>query len=365
MKKHILTVFLAALLLCSCAAPEKENTSDTASAPVTSEVVRTVPQDITPVGAQLRRYMTEEHAKPIVTEFYFSDGKATGYGMYLQPTAYLPESRAVKIAYPETVREYGWGEDAVGKPVLVSVDPAETVKLLLDEPVLAVAAGSDAAYAIGMDKSTLWRLPYGDEAPQTLFTDRFARMDGALEFFEDCVYFTAGADDTHNGIYRLYLPDGSLTLLVSDLPSEPMADGKAPYRFTVVSNHELAWEVYSDLPRLGKEQWEQAVLTDKNGAAVSPKELYGGSYDELAEPEEYLSALEREMHRKDGSFSAKRFYYHTESDVTLTCFGFMYDMTHLSVFYPDASTRPESQHCHESLWWLDEYYYREGTIKSR
>ena len=72
--------------------------------------------------------------------------------------------------------------------------------------------------------------------PVTLYTDPHGRISSP-KVYDQCLFFVAGVDETTNGIYRYYLPDGTVDLLVKDLPAAEDGDN---IRFQIVSNVTLA-----------------------------------------------------------------------------------------------------------------------------
>lgn len=103
-----------------------------------------------------------------------------------------------------------------------------------------------------LDGKELIRMDYHGENKETLFVDESEQgfLQDRAYFRDNCVlFFTAGADDGY-GIYRLYLPEKKLDLLVTSASKIRLLD---PY-----SNHELAWCIQN--PEF--EELYQRILND-------------------------------------------------------------------------------------------------------
>lgn len=103
-----------------------------------------------------------------------------------------------------------------------------------------------------LDSKELIRMDYNGENKETLFVDESAQgfLQDRAFFRDNCVlFFTAGADDGY-GIYRLYLPEKKLDLLVTSASRIWLLD---PY-----SNHELSWYIRN--PEF--EELYQRILND-------------------------------------------------------------------------------------------------------
>lgn len=97
-----------------------------------------------------------------------------------------------------------------------------------------IAACNEEWIFLVLDSKELIRIDYCGERRETLFVDESAAL-GEVYIRDNCaLFFTAGCEDGY-GIYRLYLPEMKLDLLVT---SESQINLQDPY-----SNHELAWYI--------------------------------------------------------------------------------------------------------------------------
>lgn len=117
------------------------------------------------------------------------------------------------------------------------------------EEDLIVACNEEWIFLV-LDGKELIRMDYNGENKETLFVDESGKiaqheMSTSAYIRDNCVlFFMAGAEDGY-GIYRLYLPDKKLDLLVTSKESIWLLD---PY-----SNHELSWFISNpDFPTLCK-----------------------------------------------------------------------------------------------------------------
>ena len=106
-----------------------------------------------------------------------------------------------------------------------------------DDDDLIVACNEEWIFLV-LDGKELIRMDYHGENKETLFVDesgKIAQHEAATAAYirDNCVlFFMAGCEDGY-GIYRLYLPENKLDLLVTSKESIWLLD---PY-----SNHELSW----------------------------------------------------------------------------------------------------------------------------
>lgn len=106
-----------------------------------------------------------------------------------------------------------------------------------DDDDLIVACNEEWIFLV-LDGTDLIRMDYRGENRETLFVDESGKiseheLSGPAYIRDGCVlFFMAGAGDDY-GIYRLYLPDMTLDLLVTSKESIWLLD---PY-----SSHELSW----------------------------------------------------------------------------------------------------------------------------
>ena len=122
------------------------------------------------------------------------------------------------------------GSSLDGKYVQVGIET-------YDDDDLIVACNEEWIFLV-LDGKELIRMDYHGENKETLFVDesgKIAQHEAATSAYirDNCVlFFMAGCEDGY-GIYRLYLPENKLDLLVTSVDSIWLLD---PY-----SNHELSW----------------------------------------------------------------------------------------------------------------------------
>ena len=144
-------------------------------------------------------------------ELWFQDGK-------------LLAGDSIKNRYVEV------GTDTYGKDDIIATCNEEWVFLVLDSKELI-------------------RMDYYGKNKETLFVDEKSTL-GEVYIRDNCVlFFTAGCEEGY-GIYRLYLPEMKLDLLVT---SESQINLQDPY-----SSHEVAWYIRN--PEF--EELYQSILND-------------------------------------------------------------------------------------------------------
>ena len=163
--------------------------------------------------------------------------------------------------------------DTLGRVVLLDKNDKYLRSLSEEKMYEARPANTEYCAAVSEDPSTLWKLPYAEGAvPEALYTDSFSRISQPA-YFENCLFFLAGVDEDTDGIYRLYMPEGRLDLLVKDLP--PMT-GDLDVTYDVISNVTVAWEIYYKITEAQMEEyWETPGLisgsTPMNSARRCPR----------------------------------------------------------------------------------------------
>ena len=129
-----------------------------------------------------------------------------------------------------------------------------------------IAACNEAWVFLVLDSKELIRMDYYGKNKQTLFVDENSTL-GEVYIRDNCVlFFTAGCEDGY-GIYRLYLPEMKLDLLVT---SESQINLQDPY-----SSHEVAWYIRN--PEF--EELYQSILNDEMIASNAPQIALNISYD--------------------------------------------------------------------------------------
>lgn len=246
MKSKVLAAFLCfVLLLTGCAAaPAQESTAPSTTLPAKTEPVATTPSTApTEPATEPATEPPTEPAEPYDTYFATEipcriDTSGSWYSLdYETPS---PEGQFPTLVSNFLVSQYGWKSEDLGLPAL-SVHDAKTYRTI-GKDVMAEVDPATLSYcvAVSEDRGTLLRLSYTEGVePVTLYTDAHGRISSP-KVYDQCLFFVAGVDETTNGIYRYYLPDGTVDLLVKDLPATKDGDN---IRFQIVSNVTLAWTV--------------------------------------------------------------------------------------------------------------------------
>ena len=112
-----------------------------------------------------------------------------------------------------------------------------------------IAACNETWIFLILDNKELIRMDYHGENRETLFVDESSAL-GEVYIRENCTLFFSAGCEAGCGIYRLYLPEMKLDLLVT---SETKINLQDPY-----SSHEVAWYIRN--PEF--EELYQSILND-------------------------------------------------------------------------------------------------------
>ena len=184
-------------------------------------------------------------------------------------------------------------------------------------------------------------------------------------------------DEEHDGIYRLYLPDGTVDLMLDDLP-RARRDGKFVYgavgSISVISNVEVQyciadWNSEQDL----LDYWTIPCL-NLDGETVTPQAFYaaknGGnyvSYDQYmkdCQTEDctwysYGNALHNALFRSRGKYDQHYVYRNFLTDITRVADSYNVNFYggEFVFFYPNGEKRSRDMLTRNDFcWWLDPYY---------
>lgn len=252
-------------------------------------------------------------------------------------------------------------EENIGQVVL---EKSGEITVLSSEKFLPRVLSFDdsSVLAVTENRQYLLRIPFDGSEPQVIYEDPYLKLEQA-ECFDKCIFFSAGASAEAMGIYRLYMPDGTLDLIADGIlpASETGDDYGVDCSFTVISNCEVAWDVRASLlGAYGEACWEQAVIPTDDGDKT-PKDYYGCSslaelLSDRREAEDYIAKLDRWLYETQQVYSAERFYRNAMTGEMRHAYGFTgYDLD--AVVYPDGTFRSsEEDHRNGELWWLDDYY---------
>ena len=365
--KKLSALVLAMLLLSGCAAAPAETTARTETPPSVTTAPSTEPATeptTVPTTAPTEpavpydTFFSQEIVRPVEEQ----DGRL----FFSNVRIYGPSDDLSYIRVDDfSLEVYPLDPELLGYVVLCSRDGDIALRPLSDEK-MSVAKPASAEYcaAISEDHSVLWKLPYAENAqPEALYTDPFSRISQPY-FFENCLFFLAGVDEDTDGIYRLYVPENRLDLLVKDLP--PLT-GDVVVDFDVVSNVAVAWEIYYEITEAQMEEyWEASGLfyqatphefcqeaTQNPDIQVADLKV---SYREWMH--RYQGALDGLLYRDQGKYSIFRYYEDFLTGETREAYGYPTWDIFPRVYYPDGSRRPEEEIGTGFLWWLDSYYQK-------
>lgn len=364
--KKLSALVLAMLLLSGCAAAPAETTAGTEPAPSVTTAPRTEP---TAPPATAPTTLPTEPVKSY--ESFFSEEIACpvkdSYGeLWLDTQAvYGPNSKeSYTLVYERTLASLDLPSDNLGRVVLLDKNNKYLRSLSEEKMYEARPANTEYCAAVSEDQSTLWKLPYAEgAAPEALYTDSFSRISQPA-YFENCLFFLAGVDENTDGIYRLYVPENRLDLLVKDLP----AGDTESVTFSIVSNVAVAWtvtrqitqeemETYWETPDLMGGKSPQGFFSDVLGQpGVTLAYLEENKYTE--ELWQYRTALKRYLYDQDTDV-IHRYYRNFLTGEERECSGcYTWEEGVVSVVYPDGTRRPVEENSNGFLWWLDSYYQK-------
>ena len=364
--KKLSALVLAMLLLSGCAAAPAETTARTETPPS----VTTAPS-------------TEPATEPTTVPTTAPTEPAVPYDTFFSQEIVRPVEEQDGRLFLGNVRIYGPSDDLsylriddfslevypldpelLGQVVLLDAKN-NLVRALSDEKMSIVKpATAEYCVALSEDLRILWKLPYAENTqPEVLYTDAFSRISHPY-FFENCLFFMASVDENTDGIYRLYVPENRLDLLVKDLP----AGDTESVTFSIVSNVAVAWTVTRQITQEEMEtHWETPDLMGRK----SPREFFA---DALGQPDvtlayleenkyneklrQYRSALERYLYDQDTGV-IHRYYRNFLTGEERECSGcYTWEAGVVSVVYPDGTRRPVEENSNGFLWWLDSYYQK-------
>lgn len=376
MKKLLPMLLLAALLAGCAAAPAETTAPSTTAAPATKPTTAptTVP---TTVATQPP---TTAPTEPVVEDHdtYFSHVAATivietkdGYTMDRLP---FEVPWYVDYVRPEHI-ESGEFEAGTEDCPYYFDKKTKTATLMFPEPTGYPVGDGERFMAVTKDGTKLVMMYPGGEYEVLRESPDGRLQDG--DFLDQCVYFLDAVDEEHDGIYRLYLPDGTVDLMLDDLP-RARRDGKFVYgavgSISVISNVEVQyciadWNSEQDL----LDYWTIPCL-DLDGETVTPQAFYaaknGGnyvSYDQYmkdCQTEDctwysYGNALHNALFRSRGKYDQHYVYRNFLTDITRVADSYNVNFCggEFVFFYPNGEKRSRDMEARNDFcWWLDPYY---------
>lgn len=364
--KKLSALVLAMLLLSGCAAAPAETTARTETPPSVTTAPSTEPATeptMVPTTAPTEpavpydTFFSQEIVRPVEEQ----DGRLSFGNVRI----YGPSDDLSYIRVDDfSLEVYPLDPELLGQVVLLDAKN-NLVRALSDEKMSIVKpATAEYCVALSEDLRILWKLPYAENTqPEVLYTDAFSRISHPY-FFENCLFFMASVDENTDGIYRLYMPEGRLDLLVKDLP----AGDTESVTFSIVSNVAVAWtvtrqitqeemETYWETPDLMGGKSPQGFFSDVLGQpGVTLAYLEENKYTE--ELSQYRTALKRYLYDQDTDV-IHRYYRNFLTGEERECSGcYTWEAGVVSVVYPDGTHRPVEENSNGFLWWLDSYYQK-------
>ena len=376
MKKLIALLLLAALLAGCAAAPAETTAPSTTAAPTTKPTTAPTTAPTT-VATQPP---TTAPTEPVVEDHdtYFSHVAATkvietenGYTWDRLP---FEVPWYVSDVQPEQIESGEFEAGTEGCPYYFD-KKTKTATLMFPEPTDYPSGDGERFMAVTEDGTKLVMMyPTGEyevlrESP-----------DGRLQdgdFLDQCVYFLDGVDEEHDGIYRLYLPDGTVDLMLDDLP-RARRDGKfvygAAHDIDVISNVEvqyriMEWNAAQDM----RDSWTEPCIWVES-KYVTPQAYYAllndgeyVSYDQYREDctkegcpwYDYSDALHRERFVKKDKYDQHYVYRNFLTDTTRKSDSYNVSFCggEFVFFYPNGQRRSSDMRARNDFcWWLDPYY---------
>lgn len=365
--KKLFALVLAVLLLSGCAAAPAETTAGTEPAPSVTTAPTTEPATEpttlpttapTEPAVPYDTFFSLEIVRPVVERsprLNFDDVRV--YGPNDDANFHLVDNFVVEM----------FSVDAKLMDYVILIDNQSKFTRTLSDEKMSEAEPGTAEYcvAVAQDHSVLWKLPYAENAqPEALYTDAFSRISQPY-FFENCLFFLAGVDENTDGIYRLYVPENRLDLLVKDLP--PIT-GDLDVTYDVISNVAVAWKIYYQITEAQMEEyWETPGLIGGSTPHEFCQEVTKNPDIQVSDLKvapnrewmyRYQGALDNLLYEEQGKYSIYRYYEDFLTGETRESYGYpTWDM-YPRVYYPDGSMRPDDEEVNGQLWWLDSYYQK-------
>ena len=370
MKSKVLAAFLCfALLLTGCTvAPAQESTVPSTTLPAKTEPAATTPSTApTEPATEPATEPPTEPAEPYDTYFAMeipipiqknNEGESYIYCEGARPDGGFPT-----LVSEFFISQYGWKSEDLGRPAW-TVHDAKSYHILSEDVMAEVEAATlNYCVAVSEDRGTLLRISYTEGVePVPMYTDPHGRISSP-KVYDQCLFFVAGVDETTNGIYRYYLPDRTIDLLVTGLPLDIRRE---TFQYKIVSNVTLSW-CCTDLATLAEmeEYWN---YDSTGGEGRTPRvffaEIMGQDFATAADflaannterIHQYEELLDYWLYRGKGIYSEHYYYQNFLTGEKLEAYGYNYHQIN-EIYYPDGSERPEEDWPNRNLWWLDSYY---------
>ena len=216
MKTIAVVCFALALLLSGCAAGVQQETT------LHSVETTTAVESTSPVTEPTLPWTPVEEELPDAAEYFSQSHPFDRVALLEERSRYLPEPYGI-LQEGETL-------------VLMNMDTNRRVSVINRTPVQSLCGyDRDWVYAISRDGTQILRMDYLGQEEETVFTDPWGRLQSCT-LYQHTLYFVAGVGEANLGVYRLYLPDMSQTLLYAEIPADAVGLGMWP-----VSAEEIQW----------------------------------------------------------------------------------------------------------------------------
>lgn len=376
MKKLIALLLLAALLAGCAAAPAETTAPSTTTAPTAKP---TTAPTTTPTTVATQPPTTAP-TEPVVEDHdtYFSHVAATnvietkdGYTVDRLP---FEVPWYVSNVRPEAVASGEFEAGTEGCPYYFD-KKTKTATLMFPEPTDYPSGDGERFMAVTEDGTKLVMM-YPSGEYEVLRESPDGRLQDG-DFLDQCVYFLDAVDEDHDGLYRLYLPDGTVDLMLDDLP-RARRDGKfvygAAHDIDVISNVEvqyriMEWNAAQDM----RDSWTEPCIWVES-KYVTPQAYYAllndgeyVSYDQYREDctkegcpwYDYSDALHRERFVMKDKYDEHYIYWNFLTDTTRVADSYNVNFCggEFVFFYPNGEKRSrDMQSQNDFCWWLDPYY---------
>ncbi|MCI5975872.1 MAG: hypothetical protein MRZ18_00735 [Clostridiales bacterium] len=376
--KKLLALLLLMAFLAGCAAAPAETTAPsvtTAPTTVSTTAPTTVPTTVPtePPKTAPTEPVVEDH------DTYFSHVVATL--VYKNSSGYysMKELPVLTTWYTGNVRaediESGRFElGTEGFPYYYDKNKEEAT-LMYTEPTLGVVGDGKRFLAVTQDRTKLVMMyPTGEY--QVLWESPDGRLQSG-DFIDQCVYFLDAVDEDHDGLYRIYLVDGTVERVLDDLPRS-IRDGEYVYGTVqlvrVISNVEVElhiddWDAQTDM----RESWTEPCIRVER-KYVTPQAYYAllkdGEYvsfdqylEDLRDPDcpwtRYDLALHKLRFQEQGKCDNRVIYWNFSTNTKREAGYYSTIATggEFIAFYPSGERRSsEMLNSNSGTWWLDPYY---------
>lgn len=227
-----------------------------------------------------------------------------------------------------------------------------------------VSIVGDDVFVISEDGRYLIQTNKEQSKIKILHEDKYGRMQSRqLVCWENCLFFTASIDSETDALYRLFLPDGTLDVMISGLGRGKDCNGGNVYTFRVISNVEATvdlmypiWEEYAS------KKWNKPIFYTPNGYET-PAERYANLYDSFESlstskmgREMYEAGLYHWQRTELGENNYRAEYYNSLTGERFSTYGYVSANFEHCMIHPD-----ENEHFQSFSWWDELRAYRQDN----